>query len=72
MSDRHDLELVLGSGVPILVIETADETRFLALLTQIAIESPKVDYRPLFRWTSSSNRSVMRSSRRMCSGISAP
>jgi SpoVK/Ycf46/Vps4 family AAA+-type ATPase len=51
MSDRHDLELVLGSGVPIIVIETADETRFLRLLTGIAIESPKAAYRPLYRWS---------------------
>jgi hypothetical protein len=51
MSDRHDLELVLRSGVPIIVIETSDETRFLEMLTQIAIESPKATYQPLFRWS---------------------
>jgi len=51
MTDRHDLELVLRSGVPIIVIETADETRFLGLLTRIAVESPKVAYRPLYRWS---------------------
>ena len=29
MSDRRDLQLLLGSGVPIIVIETHDEARFL-------------------------------------------
>jgi len=51
MTDRGDLELLLRSGVPLLLVETSDETRFLALLTQIALDSPKADYRPLFRWT---------------------
>jgi predicted AAA+ superfamily ATPase len=51
MNERHDLELILRSGVPIVVIETADETRFLELLTQIAVSSSKADYRPLFRWS---------------------
>jgi len=51
MTDRGDLELLLRSGVPILLVETSDEARFLALLTQIALDSPKSDYRPLFRWT---------------------
>lgn len=50
MTDRRDLELVLRS-VPIVVIETAEESRFLSLLTRIAIEAPKAAYRPLFRWT---------------------
>jgi hypothetical protein len=51
MSDVRDLEIILRSGVPIIVIETAEEERFLRLLTQIAIASPKAGYRPLFRWT---------------------
>jgi hypothetical protein len=51
MSEHRDLELVLRSGVPIVVIETADETRFLELLTRIAVDSPASDYRPLFRWS---------------------
>ena len=51
MTDRGDLELLLRSGVPILLVETSDESRFLALLTQIALDSPKADYRPLYRWT---------------------
>ena len=51
MTDRGDLDLLLRSGVPLLLVETSDEVRFLALLTQIALESPKTDYRPLYRWT---------------------
>ena len=51
MNDRRDLELVLDSGTPIVVIQTTDERRFLGLLTQIAVASPAKDYRPLFRWS---------------------
>ena len=51
MSDRHDLELVLNSGVPIVVIETTDEARLLDVLTEIALASPAAGYRPLFRWS---------------------
>lgn len=51
MSDGRDLEIVLRSGVPIIVIETAEEARFLRLLTQIAVDSPAEGYRPLFRWS---------------------
>lgn len=51
MNDRRDLELVLDSGTPIVVIQTTDESRFLELLTQLAVSRPAHDYRPLFRWT---------------------
>lgn len=51
MSDSHELELILRSRVPVIAIETGDETRFLKLLKQIAIDSPSHEYRPLFRWT---------------------
>jgi hypothetical protein len=51
MTDRGDLELLLRSDVPILLVETGDEARLLALLTEIAVDSPKADYRPLYRWT---------------------
>jgi hypothetical protein len=50
MTDRHDLQLVLTSGAPIVVIQTTDEARFLEMLTDIAVSSPKAGYRPLFRW----------------------
>jgi hypothetical protein len=51
MTDRHDLQLVLTSGAPIVVIQTSDEARFLEMLTDIAVSSPKAGYRPLFRWS---------------------
>jgi AAA+ superfamily predicted ATPase len=51
MTERRDLQLVLRSGVPIIVIQTADEGRFLTLLSEIAVSSPAAAYRPLFRWT---------------------
>ena len=51
MTDRRDLQLLLQSGVPIVVIETADEGRFLDLLTEMTVASPAASYRPLFRWS---------------------
>jgi AAA+ superfamily predicted ATPase len=51
MTDRRDLEIVLDSGAPLVVIETGDETRFLELLTDLAINHPATGYRPLFRWS---------------------
>jgi hypothetical protein len=51
MTDRHDLELVLESGTPLIVIETTDETRVLELLREIALSRSAAAYRPLFRWS---------------------
>ena len=51
MNDRCDLEVVLSSGVPIVVIQTTDETRLLTLLSEIATSRPAHSYRPLFRWS---------------------
>jgi SpoVK/Ycf46/Vps4 family AAA+-type ATPase len=51
MNDRHDLELVLRSAVPIIVVETTDESRFLGLLSSVAVEQSAANYRPLFRWS---------------------
>ncbi|MEE8542241.1 MAG: ATPase, partial [Gammaproteobacteria bacterium] len=51
MNDRRDLELVLRSGVPIVVVETVAEGRFLEMLRQLVVESPAENYRPLFRWS---------------------
>src|SRR5688572_1903425 len=51
MSDRRDLELVLASGTPLIVIETTDEARVLELLQEIALSRSKSSYRPLFRWS---------------------
>src|SRR5690606_17017257 len=51
MSDRHDFELILDSGVPLVVVETSDEPRVLAMLSGLALARPASGYRPLFRWT---------------------
>ena len=51
MNDRRDLELVLNSGAPIVVIQTTDEARFLQLLTELATSRPAHAYRPHFRWS---------------------
>ena len=51
MSDRRDLELVLESGTPLIVIETTDEARVLELLREIAVSRSADSYRPLFRWS---------------------
>jgi hypothetical protein len=51
MTDRRDLQLVLNSGLPIVVIQTTDEGRFLEQLRALHSRSSTADYRPLFRWS---------------------
>ena len=51
MDRQRDLELILRSRMPIVVIETRDENRMLHLLRTIAIAGTGGDYLPLFRWT---------------------
>ena len=51
MAKQRDLELILRSRVPIVVIETREETCMLDLLKAIAISRATEDYMPLFRWT---------------------
>jgi hypothetical protein len=51
MHDQHDLSLILDSRVPLVVVETHDEDRFLTFLTGVVTASATGDYRPLFRWT---------------------
>ncbi len=51
MDQRHDLELVLRSRTPIIVIESQDEARMLELLQGITIGFRSDEYSPLFRWT---------------------
>jgi SpoVK/Ycf46/Vps4 family AAA+-type ATPase len=51
MDQRHDLELILRSRTPIVVIESQDEARMLELLQSIAVNRAGDDYAPLFRWT---------------------
>jgi len=51
MDGRHDLELVLRSRTPIVVIESQDEQRMLELLQTISMGRMSDEYSPLFRWT---------------------
>jgi len=51
MDGNHDLELVLRSRTPIIIIESRDEARILGLLQSIAIRRSTTSYMPLFRWT---------------------
>jgi len=51
MDERHDLDLILRSRTPIIVIESQDERRMLELLQSIALARASSAYAPLFRWT---------------------
>lgn len=51
MDRQRDLELILRSRMPIVVIETRDEERLLQLLRSIAMAQIGDAYLPLFRWT---------------------
>jgi hypothetical protein len=51
MDRQRDLELILQSRMPIVVIETRDEARMLDLLKSITISRASDRYVPLFRWT---------------------
>jgi len=51
MHDGHDLSLILESRVPLVVVETRDETRLLSFLVRQVSATATENYRPLFRWT---------------------
>ena len=51
MDKQKDLELILHSRMPIVVIETRDESRMLNLLKGIAFSRASEQYLPLFRWS---------------------
>ena len=51
MDERHDLDLILRSRTPIIVIESQDERRMLELLQSITMARASDAYAPLFRWT---------------------
>jgi len=51
MHDQHDLGLILESRVPLVVVETHDENRFLKFLTKVIISAAVPGYRPLFSWS---------------------
>ncbi len=47
MSEGHDLELLLKSHLPLIIVESHEESRLLELLSTLAIRQ----YRPLHRWS---------------------
>jgi SpoVK/Ycf46/Vps4 family AAA+-type ATPase len=51
MDGNHDLELILRSRTPMVVIESQDEARTLEMLQAIAMRRAATHYMPLFRWT---------------------
>lgn len=51
MDRRHDLEIVMRSQMPIVVIESDDEARMLQLLQEISLARSRESYAPLFRWS---------------------
>ena len=51
MDRQRDLELILRSRMPVVVIETRDEKRMLDLLRDITVSQAGDGYLPLFRWT---------------------
>lgn len=51
MDNSRDLELILKSRVPIVVIESHDESPLLELLTRSIVALTTSEYRPLFKWT---------------------
>jgi len=51
MNGNHDLELILRSRTPIVIIESQDEARMLELLQAITLRRASTRYMPLFRWT---------------------
>jgi hypothetical protein len=50
MHDQHDLGLILESRVPLIVVETHDESRFLKILTRVIIGGDTTPYLPVFIW----------------------
>ena len=47
MNDSHDLELLLKSHLPIIVIESHEEPRLLQLISRIGLQQ----YKPVFKWS---------------------
>jgi len=51
MNNQRDLELILNSRHPVVLIETPEEKRMLDLLRKTSISRASDAYLPLFRWT---------------------
>lgn len=48
---RRELEALLKSRVPLIVVETRDEARALALFSSMAIKLASAAHTPVFQWT---------------------
>src|ERR1044071_2356982 len=48
---RTELATLLRSRIPLVLIETRDEPRALALLSGLSLKSPGPAYTPVFQWT---------------------
>ena len=48
---RHELETLLKSRIPLVIIETRDEPRALELLSSLAIRLTQPVHLPVFQWT---------------------
>ena len=51
MDTRNDLEIIMRSRTPIVVIESRDEGRMIEMLQSISLARSTDSYSPLFRWT---------------------
>lgn len=51
MDRQRDLELILRSPTPVVVVETRDESGALDMLKSIGLARDTASYLPLFRWT---------------------
>ena len=47
----HELEVLLRSRIPLLLIESRDETRVLQMLTSISVRIARDAHTPMFEWT---------------------
>ncbi|HEY5808013.1 MAG TPA: AAA family ATPase, partial [Povalibacter sp.] len=48
---RTELATLLGSRIPLVLIETRDEPRALALLSRLDVKLPATAHTPVFQWT---------------------
>jgi SpoVK/Ycf46/Vps4 family AAA+-type ATPase len=47
----HDLEVLLRSRIPVIVIESRDETRVLQMLALLSVRVTRNAHTPMFEWT---------------------
>ena len=51
MHDQQDLELILASHVPLVVVESHEESQFLEVLVRRLSVARARDHKPVFRWS---------------------